>query len=90
MQQELIFDGPTYDASQDAARLGNQLEAVKNLMSDGRWRTLDEIGAECGCRDASASARLRDLRKPRFGGMTVERRSRGERQRGLYEYRVVV
>ena len=57
-------------------------------MRDGAWRTLDEISVAVGAPPASVSARLRDLRKEKFGAHLVERRSRGERGRGLYEYRV--
>lgn len=82
------FDGPTFDPIHDAARLTGQLERVWTLMRDGQWRTLDEIVAVTGGTTASVSARLRDLRKPRFGGYTVARRARGDRQRGLFEYQV--
>lgn len=37
---------------------------------------------------ASVSAQLRHLRKPRFGGFVVEKRPRGDRERGLWEYRL--
>lgn len=37
------FGGSTYQPSADAERLGSQLAAVRGLMGDGRWRTLDEI-----------------------------------------------
>jgi hypothetical protein len=82
------FDGETYDPELDKARLGVQVRAVRALMLDGEWRTLAEIAGLVHAPEASVSARLRDLRKPRFGAMTVERRRRGEGQRGLWEYRV--
>jgi len=82
------FDGKTFEAKHDAVRLGAQLQSVRLLMSDGRWRTLDEIGEALGFPTASISARLRDLRKARFGSHTVDRRARGDRGRGLFEYRV--
>jgi hypothetical protein len=82
------FDGPTFGAALDANRLGCQLEAVRAWMlaHDG-WQTLSEIARGAGYSDAavvSVSGRLRDLRKPRFGGYTVERR----RGAGTWEYRV--
>jgi len=43
-------------------------------MRDGEWRTLGEISEATGHPEASVSARLRDFRKPRFGGHTVNRR----------------
>ena len=40
--------------------------------------------------EASASAQLRHLRKPRFGSHTVEKRNRGAREFGLWEYRLTL
>jgi DNA-binding transcriptional regulator GbsR (MarR family) len=60
------------------------------LMRDGRWRTLDEIARSTGDPHASISAQLRHLRKARFGEHTVDKRARGDRRQGLFEYRVQV
>lgn len=79
------FGGATFDPALDGERLGAQLLRVRDLMADGLWRTLGEISAELGAPQASVSARLRDLRKPRFGGFRVQRRRVGE---GLFAYRV--
>lgn len=86
------FDGATYSAEIDGARLGSQLDRVRDLMLDGQWRTIpairetirrpDELMSE-----ASISARLRDLRKGKFGGYVVEHRR--VRESGLWEYRVL-
>lgn len=85
------FDGRTYSPVLDRARLNKQLAAVFGLMKDGVWRTPAEIATGAGCDWASASARLRDLRKSRFGGYTVLRRRRaGAERAGVFEYRVVV
>lgn len=81
------FDGVTYNASRDHDRLSGQLKAVFDLMSDERWRTLDEIQSMVKGTDASISARLRDLRKTKYGGHEVERQ---HRVRGIWEYRVRV
>ena len=82
------FDGTVYDPAQDDARLTRQLGRVWSCMASGHWRTLAEIEAATGDPAASISAQLRHLRKPRFGGYTVERRARGDRAHGLFEYRV--
>lgn len=82
------FDGSTCDPALDADRLETLLGRVLDLTSDGRWRTLREIAKSCGGSEASVSARLRDLRKARFGGYTVERR-RVVGANGLWEYRVL-
>ena len=83
------FDGATYDRQHDQQRLTTQLERVLALMLDGRYRTLAEIRHELGTgSEASISARLRDLRKIRFGAWIVDRRLRGPRNRGLFEYAI--
>ena len=89
-QEELKFSGDDYDAAFDYTRLTGQIKRIFNLMRDGKWRSLDEIALATGDGAASVSAQLRNLRKPSFGEHTVERRSRGDRSLGLYEYRVVL
>jgi len=84
------FDGATYERAHDKARLTGQCLRVFTAMSDGRWRTLAEIEAVTGDPQASISARLRDLRKPKFGEYTVNRRARGPRENGLFEYQLQV
>lgn len=79
------FDGKTYQADRDHKRLQGQLLAVFNLMQDGKWRTLSDISARVEGSEASLSARLRDLRKSKYGSHDVKR----ERiEGGLYRYRV--
>jgi hypothetical protein len=82
-----MFDGKTYDPERDKERLKTQLFNVWALMKDGRWRTLEQISARVGCPEASVSARLRDFRKRKFGGHTVEREYV---KRGLFKYRLLV
>lgn len=82
-------DGVTYEPEFDERRLGAQMRRVRSAMADGEWRTLAELADVASAPEASVSARLRDLRKRRFGSHVVERRHRGEPVRGLYEYRVV-
>lgn len=81
------FDGATFDSDLDGGRLSRQIVRVRNLMLDQKWRTLAEIEAMTGFPQASISARLRDLRKERFGMFIVERRRRKEG--GTWEYRVL-
>ena len=84
-------DGVTFSPANDTARLNRQAWAVWLVVRDSAWRSLAEISAACGEPEASVSARLRDLRKSRFGSHLVERRRRvgdaGE-SRGTFEYRV--
>jgi hypothetical protein len=83
------FDGYTYDPDYDKERLSRQFYRVFNAMKDGVPRTLAEIARITGDPEASISARLRDLRKPQFGGHIVIRTSRAERKRGLFEYQLL-
>ena len=83
-----MFDGNTV-TTEDTPRLTTLLDRVRFVMSDEGWRTLQEIRARAGGSEAGVSARLRDLRKEKFGGYRVERRRRGEHARGLHEYRVL-
>lgn len=80
-------DGATYQHERDGQRLAAQHERVKALMKDGRWRTLAMIALETRDPEASVSARLRDLRKERFGSHGVERRHVAD---GLFEYRLIL
>lgn len=79
-------DGDTYDHDRDGARLNRQAQAVYALMKDGEWRTLLGIAALLDEPEASVSARLRDLRKEKFGSHIVERRYIAD---GVWQYRVL-
>lgn len=79
------FDGDTIDQERDGERLSRQARTVFNLMRDGKWRTLFAIASWTGEPEASVSARLRDLRKPKFGGYTVDREYIAD---GVWQYRV--
>lgn len=85
------FDGETIEP-QDVPRLAGQMKAVFELMSDEKWRTLAAIwlelryGRDVNASEASISARLRDLRKARWGSHTVNRRRRTD---SLHEYQLI-
>lgn len=83
-----LFDGPTIDHARDTGRLKRQLSAVLSLMLDHRWRTLNAVAVRTGHPESSVSARLRDLRKPKFGAYKVERRLVYPGS-GLWEYRLL-
>lgn len=93
LKQRTIFDAPRqprfngadYVPERDNARLAGQMQRVFELMSDGQWRTLQEIADQTGDPPASISAQLRHLRKSRFGGHTIEKDHLGN---GLYSYRL--
>jgi hypothetical protein len=82
------FDGETYEHDVDYHRLKGQLQRVFALMMDRQWRTLQEVHASVGGSETGCSARLRDLRKERFGGHTVLIRRVGSRSEGRFEYQL--
>lgn len=88
MSRSGLFDGPTIEPKRDDAPLKEQAQRVRVLMLDQRWRTLEEIGAAKNISNLqSVSARVRDMRKTKWGGYTVERRIRAGHKR-LFEYRI--
>lgn len=84
MTQPSYFDGRTFSVD-DGARLTRQLDLVKRAMLDGQWWTLTALSAVTGASESGASARIRDLRKPRHGGYVVEREHVSG---GLWRYRI--
>ena len=79
------FDGETFEPAQDEARLTSQFLRVQAVMQDGNWHSLRELAEQTGGSEPSVSARLRDLRKKRFGAHVVERARIGG---GLFVYRL--
>jgi len=80
-------DGKTYEPGRDYVRLSGQNKKVFGLIVDGRWRTLREIADAVEGSETGVSARLRDLRKAKFGGYRVESESVGG---GVWRYRLVL
>ena len=83
------FDGDDYVPKRDNPRLRPQYQRIWDVMVDGAYRTLPEIRQVTGDPEASISAQLQHMRKPRFGSHTVNRRHRGDGAHGLYEYQLV-
>lgn len=79
-------DGQTYVHERDGARLHKQHNRVLAALRDGAWWTLAALSEHTKDPEASVSARLRDLRKPRFGAHEIDRRYV---RRGLFQYRLV-
>ena len=78
-------DGTTFTPDRDGDRLNRQMRLVYSAIRDERWHTLEEISQATGQPEASISARIRDFRKDRFGGHTVNRRYI---RKGLWEYQL--
>jgi hypothetical protein len=80
-------DGQTYEHELDHRRLAAQRGRVMDAMKPDSWFSLAELSDATGDPEASISARLRDFRKERFGGHTVDRRRRST---GTWEYRLTL
>jgi hypothetical protein len=83
------FDGSDYVPEFDDERLKGQIKKIYDLMIDGKWRTLSEIEQLTNYGQASISAQLRHLRKDRFGSHILNKRNRGIREKGLFEYQLI-
>ena len=83
------YDGSNYVPEFDRTRLSGQMKSIFYVMKDGEWRTLNEIAMITGFGEASISAQLRNLRKERFGGYIVNKRRRGEKEKGIWEYSLI-
>ncbi len=81
------FDGTTYQPQRDHKRLSGQLAQVYSVMANHYlWYSLKELTTICGGSEAGISARIRDLRKPKFGSHIVQKRCNPN---GLWEYRLL-
>jgi len=77
------FNGSNYVPVRDTTRLTSQLDRIYDKIKDGNWYTLADL---CDAPEASVSAQLRHLRKPRFGSHKIEKEYLGT---GLYRYRLL-
>jgi len=91
-QQPELFgprDGITFDPERDTRPLNKQAQDVWDALMGGEgWLSLRTLAQITTHPEASISARLRDFRKPRFGGHVVEKRRHPWRER-QYVYRLV-
>lgn len=75
MSEPSLFDGrDDGEGPRKDRRLRSQLVRVYESMLYRQWMTLKELAEETGDPEGSISARIRDLRKDRFGGFTVEQK----------------
>ena len=65
-----------------------QLEQIRDLMLDGKWRSLQEIADNTNFAEPSISAQLRHLRKPQHGSYTLAKRY--DKAARVREYRLEV
>ena len=79
---------PDGKSAQSAENTDTQLHTIRDLMLSaarrGAWLTLGEIAGLTEIGEASISAQLRHLRKPRHGRHRVEKRRRTRRARYVF------
>ena len=75
--------------------LARAIDLVHQVMAQNDWLTLFEVQAKVQAlpsgrffSETCISARIRDLRKDKHGGHTVDRRKRAG-TRNLYEYKLI-
>lgn len=90
MSDDPDFDGATYDRDLDHASLKSNLDAIRDeMLRNTAWRTADEIATAAGVDPRGAvKERIRDLRKPKFGGYDVEAERSPDNHR-VWVYRIV-
>ncbi len=71
--REVGFDGATYLHERDGLRLSGLMGRAFDCVKSGEWFTLAKLSELTGGSESGCAARLRDLRKERFGGFEVER-----------------
>lgn len=77
-------DGETFNRERDRDRLDTAASRIFARMQDRKWYTIQKLAKVGRCSENTATARVRDLRKPQFGGWIVDRRHEGE---GKWVYR---
>lgn len=86
-QEEFDFDGETYEPDRDGERLLKQFQQVRRIMLDGQWHYNAELAAAAKGSESGVAARVRDLRKKKFGGYVVQRQYVSK---GLWKYRLIL
>lgn len=86
LNKEPDFDGADYQPDRDKQRLTTGQHKVRMYMENAGWKTIMQISEALDMYPPSVSADLRNLRKERFGGRTVDRRYV---RNGVYEYYLV-
>ena len=90
MGERSVTYGPAYDPAIDGKRIMRQHERIRSYMLARGWVPLAQIALDLDYPEASVSAQLRHLRKPRFGGHTVDRERRESAGGGTWIYRLKV
>lgn len=89
LASEPRFEGRTYDPALDSDRLSTLLRRVYwALRTTDRWLTIRELCEAVGGSETGVSAKLRDLRKAKWGGHVIGSRRRTG-QPGCWEYRLM-
>ena len=81
---------PTPGTLVQAPEPKRQVDKVKYLLSGGLPMTLGQLARAVGCSESSVASRIRDLRLPAFGGLTITReRMKTSGRKREFTYRMV-
>jgi hypothetical protein len=72
MQDQTLFDGVTISPQVDDGRLTILQGRVYSYLRSHDWVTLRQLSEACRGTETSVSARIRDLRKPRWGEHEIQ------------------
>ena len=84
-QATFVFRETTFDPVIDRPRLDTLRGRVQETMKDGCWHKLSDLALCCGGSEAGVSARIRELRRPEYGGHNIIKRRVANG--GLWEYK---
>lgn len=87
--ERVEFKGHQFVKKLDEKRLATQIWRIFFFMRDSHWRTVDEIHDALGYPHNSIQANVRNLRKEKNGGHTVNTRRRGDPVHGLFEFQLI-
>jgi hypothetical protein len=86
------YDLPLFEYHRREPVHGSQRAAIRELMSDGQWRTVDQIDSLLRVRfgisaiPTGIQARLRELRNPKHGAHRVD--SEPTDREGIWRFRL--
>ena len=80
---------PETTTKEDFRRMDTQRSRLEWILTNhpGKWWTLRELGHMAVASETGISARLRDMRKDKYGGYDIQAENTGK---GLWRYRIAV
>ena len=86
--QPVKFQGSDYAEEFDYGRLSGALRRVYDAMKCGQWQTTFETAERASVKNHETVTRMRRHIK-NMDGHSIEKRRRGNKEDGLFEYRII-